>query len=208
MYSFMDVRIPLWILFHTYFPLTIHGRDHIPAEGPFVFCSNHAADLDPIVLGYSSLHRSVGFMAKEELFKIPIFGSLIRHWGAFPVKRNQWDETAIQSFNDHVRKNKPLVLFPEGTRSLNGELSTPKKGVGKLLHLSRAPVIPVYIEGTFKAWPKGRKFPRPGRISAHIGPKVPLDDLYALPEEKDTYRLIVERVMEHIAALRPSNHHV
>jgi 1-acyl-sn-glycerol-3-phosphate acyltransferase len=206
MYSFMDVRIPLWILFHTYLPLTIHGAENIPAEGPFVFCSNHAADLDPIVLGYSSFHRAVGFMAKEELFKIPVFGMLIRHWGAFPVKRNQWDETAIQSFTDHVKKNKPLVLFPEGTRTLNGELLTPKKGVGKLLHMSRVPVIPVYIEGTFQSWPKGRRFPRPHRLSAHIGRQIPMEDLYALPEEKETYRLIVERVMEHIASLRPPSH--
>jgi 1-acyl-sn-glycerol-3-phosphate acyltransferase len=204
LYSFLDIRFPLWVLFHTYFPLTIHGREHIPDKGPFVFCSNHAAHLDPIVLGYSSLYRAIGFMAKEELFKIPVFGFLIRHWGAFPVKRNKWDEMAIQSFVEHVRNDKPLVLFPEGTRTLDGELLPPKKGVGKLLQMSRVTVVPVYIEGTHQLWPKGRHFPKPGRVSAHIGAPVPLDDLYALPEEKDTYRLIVERVMEHIKELRPT----
>ncbi len=203
LYSFLDVRLPLWVLFHTYLPLRVQGRENIPSEGPFVFCSNHAAHLDPIILGYASLYRRVGFMAKEELFRIPVFGSLIRHWGAFPVRRNQWDETAIQSFVDHVRGNKPLVVFPEGTRTTTGQLLTPKKGVGKLLHMSHAPVVPVYIDGTFKVWPKGNSFPKPGRLSAIIGKPVPLDDLYALPEEKETYRLVVERVMERIDALRP-----
>jgi 1-acyl-sn-glycerol-3-phosphate acyltransferase len=202
LYSFLDVRGPLWVLFNTYLPLTIHGRENIPDKGPFVFCSNHASHLDPIVLGYSSLYRQIGFMAKEELFRIPVFGFLIRHWGAFPVKRNQRDQAAMQEFADHLRNDKPLVLFPEGTRTLDGNFLPPKKGVGKLLYTARVPVIPVYIDGTFKTFPKHKSFPRPGRIHAHIGLPVDLDDLYALPEEKNTYRLIAERVMERVTALK------
>lgn len=202
LYSFLDVRLPLWVLFHTYLPLRILGAENIPETGPFVFCSNHASHLDPIVLGYSSLYRQVGFMAKEELFRIPVFGSLIRHWGAFPVRRNQRDQAAMEEFARHLHDNKPLVLFPEGTRTLDGQLLPPKKGVGKLLQSARVPVIPAYIGGTFGAFPKHRSFPRPGRLTVRFGPPVPLEDLYALPEEKETYRRIAERVMEHVAALR------
>jgi 1-acyl-sn-glycerol-3-phosphate acyltransferase len=203
LYSFLDIRAPLWVIFNTFFRLKVHGMEKIPDQGPFILCSNHSSHLDPIVLGYASLYRQVGFMAKEELFRIPVFGFLIRHWGAFPVKRNQRDQAAMEQFATHLRNNKPLVLFPEGTRTLDGELLPAKKGLGKLLQGARVPVIPAYIRGTYESFPKGRSFPKSGPLSVHFGDPVPLDDLYAMPEEKETYRLIVGRIMEHIAALKP-----
>ncbi len=203
--SFPDVRIPLWMLFTFYLPLKAVGQENIPSEGPFVLCSNHASYLDPIVLGYSSVRRQVGFMAKEELFRVPVFGSLIRHWGAFPVRRNQRDESAVRAFHDFLHRNKPLVLFPEGTRSHDGELQVPKKGSGKLLYHARVPVLPVYLHGAYEAWSRHRKFPRPGRLKAFFGRPLSLDDLYALPDEKETYRRIAERVMDGIRDLKTAH---
>jgi len=202
--SFPKLRLTTTWLISLYFRTKGHGTGNIPSTGPFVVVSNHASFLDPYLIGYTSVEREVGFMAKEELFRVPIFGAIIRYCGAFPVRRGGHDPEAIQSFHDFLHSGKPLVLFPEGTRTRDGELQQAKKGVGLLLYNAKVPVIPAYVNGTFRCWPKGRLLPRPGATSVSYGPAVPLEDLYALPASKDTYRSIADRVMEHIARLKPS----
>jgi 1-acyl-sn-glycerol-3-phosphate acyltransferase len=168
-----------------------------------VILANHASNLDPYMIGYTSELREVGFMAKEELFRNPIFGWIIRNCGAFPVKRGKQDAEAIQRFHDFLSSGKPLCLYPEGTRTLDGELQPARKGVGLLLYNAKVPAIPAYIDGTFKSFPKGTFFPKPGKVTVSYGPAIPLEDLYLLPPEKATYQLISERVMNQIAALKP-----
>jgi 1-acyl-sn-glycerol-3-phosphate acyltransferase len=144
-------------------------------------------------------------MAKEELFRVPLFGSLIRHFDAFPVRRNQRDESAVKAFHDFLHRDKPLVLFPEGTRTHDGELQVPKKGSGKLLYHARVPVLPVYLQGTYEAWSRHAQWPSRGRLKVVFGLPISLEDLYALPDEKETYRLIAERVMDRIRDLKTTH---
>jgi len=202
--SFPAVRLVTFIPVRLFLRPDIRGLENIPQTGPFVVVSNHASNLDPYLMGYASVRRAVGFMAKEELFRIPVFGPAIRRWGAFPIKRGRVDEEGIQKFYDFIHSDHPVVIFIEGTRTLDGELQPPKKGVGMLLQKVRVPVIPVYIGGTFQCWPKGKTFPKPGKVKIIYGPPVPLDDLYALPAEKPTYRLIAERLMDRIRGLKES----
>lgn len=202
MFSFPKLRITTTWFISLYFRTRGHGTENIPRTGPFVVVSNHASALDPYLIGYTSTEREVGFMAKEELFKVPIFGTIIRYCGAFPVKRGGLDEAAIQQFHDFLHSGKPLVVFPEGTRTLTGELQPGKKGVGMLIYNAKVPIIPAYIAGTFHSWPKGKLLPRPGKTSVTYGPAIVLDDLYREKAEKDTYRKISDRIMENIAKLR------
>ena len=185
-----------------YFGLKGVGAENIPKTGPFVVVSNHASFLDPYVSGFTSPDREVYFMAKEELFHNPIFGWIISQCGAFPVKRGQRDEAAIQQFHDFIHAGKPVVIYVEGTRTLDGNLHPAKKGAGRLLYNAKVPVIPTYIDGTFQAMPKGSWFPKPRKITVFYGPPIPLDDLYNEPAEKSTFAKIAERVTEHIAKLR------
>ncbi len=187
-----------------YFDIKTLGALNIPSQGPFVVLANHASFLDPYMIGYTSEEREVGFMAKEELFRNPLFGWIIRQCGAFPVKRGKQDAEAIQRFHDFLQSGKPLCLYPEGTRTLDGELQVAKKGVGMLLFNAKVPTIPAYIDGTYQCLPKGKLFPKPGHVTVSYGPAVHLEDLYQLPPEKPTYQLICERVMAQIAALKPA----
>ncbi len=203
--SFPKLRFTTTWLINLLFQTKGYGLENIPPTGPFVVASNHASFLDPYLIGFTSIQREVGFMAKEELFKVPLFGSIIRYCGAFPVKRGTRDEDAIQKFQDFLHSGKPLVIFPEGTRTLTGELQPAKKGVGMLLYNAKVPVIPAYIGGTFHCWPKGKLLPRPGKTFVTYGPPIPLDDLYSEKPEKATYRKIADRLMEHVARSKASS---
>lgn len=202
MVSFPKLRFTTTWFISLYFQTKGLGIEHIPETGPFVVVSNHASFLDPYLIGYTSVKREVGFMAKEELFRFPVFGAIIRNCGAFPVKRGAYDPEAMTRFHDFLHSGKPLVVFPEGTRTINGELQPAKKGVGLLLYNAKVPVIPAYVAGTFRCWPKGKLLPRPGKTSVSYGPPIPLDDLYGEMAEKATYQKIADRVMAHIAKLK------
>lgn len=204
MTSFPKLRVTTTWLIELLFKTRSYGLENIPAEGPFVVAANHASFLDPYLIGYTSIQRQVGFMAKEELFRVPIFGWIIRHCGAFPVKRGTLDPQAIQQFHDFLHSGKPLVVFVEGTRTLDGNLQPAKKGSGMLLYNAKVPVIPAYIDGTFQAWPKGKLFPRRHPTSVTYGPPIDLEDLYQGEPARETYSRIATRVTEKIAALKPS----
>src|ERR1039458_2805409 len=135
-------------------------------------------------MGYTSREREVGFMAKAELFQVPILGLIIRNCGAFPVMRGTRDQEAVQRFHDFLQSGKPLVIFVEGTRTTDGRLQRAKTGSGMLLYNAQVPVIPAYVEGTFQCWPKGKLLPQRGRTSVHYGPPIPLDDLYREKPDK------------------------
>jgi 1-acyl-sn-glycerol-3-phosphate acyltransferase len=97
-----------------------------------------------------------------------------------------------------------LVVFVEGTRTLDGNLQPAKKGSGMLLYNARVPVVPAYIDGTFQAWPKGKLLPRRHPTSVTYGPPIDLTDLYRAEPTRETYSRIASRVTEKIAALKPS----
>ncbi len=203
MVSFPFVRCTTGWFVELYFRPETPGVENIPKTGPCIIASNHASNLDPYMLGYTIKERELYFIAKEELFHNPIFGWIIRMNNAFPVKRGQRDLEAIRKFHDFIQTGKPLAIFMEGTRTHDGNLQPPKKGAGRLIYDAKAPVIPTYIEGTYQSMPRGGIFPKRARIKVHYGPPVPLDDLFAAPSEKPTYIRIAERVMEHIAKLKP-----
>jgi 1-acyl-sn-glycerol-3-phosphate acyltransferase len=200
--SFPKLRFTTTWLIDLLFQTKGYGLENIPEAGPFVVVANHASFLDPYLIGFTSIHRQVGFMAKEELFQVPIFGQIIRYCGAFPVKRGVLDKTAIERFHDFLHSGKPLVVFVEGTRTLTGELQKAKKGSGMLLYNARVPVIPAYIDGTFHCWPKGKLLPRPGKTSVTYGSAIFLENLYQEKAEKITYEKIADKIMESIARLK------
>lgn len=123
------------------------GLEYIPAEGPVIIASNHLSNADPPVVG-SSLKREVFYIAKEELFRIPVLGTLIRLVNGFPVKREQRDIKALKVSLSILQQGKMLLLFPEGHRNPDKKILKLKAGVGLLANMSRAAVIPTLVINT------------------------------------------------------------
>ncbi len=133
----------------------VEGRENLPRKGPVVVICNHVSYWDPIVLG-AALDRTVFFMAKEELFRIPLLAQVIRAWGAFPVNRNISDQAAFRKALKLLKMGQVLGIYPEGTRSKHGGLQPFQDGAFLLASLSNAPVLPVAVRDTKHIFSKGR----------------------------------------------------
>ncbi|HJV30769.1 MAG TPA: lysophospholipid acyltransferase family protein [Bacillales bacterium] len=129
------------------------GVENIPKEGGVLICSNHINNFDPPVVGMK-IRREVYFMAKEELFKVPVLGKIISMCNAFPVKRGMSDREALRKGLNVLKEGHILGLFPEGTRSKTGELGKGLAGAGFFASRSSASVIPAAIIGPYKIFQK------------------------------------------------------
>lgn len=179
--------------------LRISGRENVPDRGAALLVSNHLSYWDVCVLGVG-MPRPLNFVARSSLFK-PGLGALLRLFGAFPIQR---DGIGVQGFKETLRRLKAggiVTLFPEGTRTPDGTLQELKPGIATLATRARVPVLPAGIAGTFEAWPRHRKFPRPHPLALHIGPPIPPDAFEGLDPEAAT-ALIRERVQQAIDAAR------
>lgn len=131
------------------FRLEVKGKEHLPEKGPAILCSNHMSVIDPVILG-CAVNPQITFMAKKELFDIPVLSFLIKKLGAMPVKRGEADRKAIKLALEKLKGGGVFGLFPEGTRNKekNKELK-PLRGVGFIAARSKVKVIPVTIIGDY-----------------------------------------------------------
>jgi len=175
------------------FGVQAKGIEHIPKKGGFILASNHVSYLDPIVLGAIS-PRKLNFMAKEELFCHPLISWFLSQVGAFPVKRDSADLSALRYAMRRLREGKVLILFPEGSRRFDSTSTEPYPGIGFLTAKSNVPVIPVFIKGTERALPRGAKFIRPAKISVYFGKQISI-------ERRVPYQDIAKLIMDNIRHL-------
>lgn len=182
---------------------TSRGSEHVPAAGGCVICANHASFLDPPVVGVGVRHRQVRFMARDTLFRGRFMSWLLPAIGVIPLDRTRGDISALRKAIQSLKGGTVVGLFPEGTRSPDGQLQEPKGGVAFLIAKAGVPVVPAYISGTFRAYPKGARFIRPCKVSITYGPPISPAEVAALAEQDDGYAKIARLVMARIAALRP-----
>lgn len=156
-------------LVRSYFRLTAQGLEHIPPTGPVLLAANHCSFLDPPLIALA-IPRQITFLAKEELFSVPILSWWIRWMGTYPVSRGEGDLKAIRTVMRLMENRKALLIFPEGTRSLDGKLRPLENGLAWMALKTGAPVVPVSLSGTFEAMPSHARFPRPRRVRMQAGP--------------------------------------
>jgi 1-acyl-sn-glycerol-3-phosphate acyltransferase len=176
------------------------GTEHVPAEGPVLIVANHSSVLDPPLVG-GMCPRQLTFLAKAELFRIPGFGGLIRRLGARPLRREGADPSALRTARRVLAEGKALLVFPEGTRGEEGRLREAKPGAALLAVQSGATVVPVYVSGSGRAWPRGRRLPRPAKVVVTFG--APLRFQRATgADRKAQYEAASRQMMAAIAELR------
>ncbi|GBG54965.1 1-acyl-sn-glycerol-3-phosphate acyltransferase [Sporomusaceae bacterium FL31] len=152
MYSFF--KNFLGIIFKLFFRCQIIGQENIPKQGGVIIAANHLSFWDPPLIG-TFMPRPIHFMAKEELFKVPIFGWVIKKLNAFPVRRGAADRTAIRTAINTLEAGSCLGLFPEGTRSKNGLLGPAEPGLSMIAVKAGAAIVPTAIIGTNKIFNNG-----------------------------------------------------
>ncbi len=144
------------------------GISNLPKTGGVVVVSNHGSHLDPPILGHA-LGRPVAFMAKSELFKIPILSLIISACGAYSVKRGAGDREAIRNASNRLSEGWATGVFLDGTRQENGRVNDPKAGAALLAARTGAPILPVAIVNSHRAFPKGSLLPRFVTIHLRVG---------------------------------------
>ena len=187
------LRLLSAIILKILFCFRAKGLEHIPKKGGFILASNHVSYLDPVTLGVAC-PRKLNFMARHDLFFSPLFSWLISTLGAFPIKRDSADHSALKEALRRLKNGNALVLFPEGSRGINGISNQPQAGIGFLAIKLDVPVIPAFIKGTERALPKGAKFIRPNKISVHFGKQISI-------ERRMPYQEIAKQIMESIGHL-------
>jgi 1-acyl-sn-glycerol-3-phosphate acyltransferase len=191
-------------LFKMYLGFKIVGGDNIPKDGAFIFVSNHVSYLDPILLGTSN-RRNLYYMARENLFKRPMCGWVMRKLHAFPVKRNEGDAAAIKQALRILGSGKPLVIFPEGTRSKDRSLRPAKPGTGFIVSKAKVPVVPAYIEGSFDALPRGLDTLKRHCVKVYIGKPLFFDETRLGRKGRESYQSISDEIMKSVARLKDEN---
>ena len=183
-----------------YYELKVHGTRHIPPTGGVLVVSNHQSYLDPILLAVQ-LRRPMSYMARATLFRNRFFGWLITNLNALPVRRGEGDVGAVREVIRRLQEGHMLALFPEGTRSITGELKSLEPGVALVVRKAGVTVVPAVIDGSFQAWPKGSKLPHAYPIQVLYGPPLKVDGLRG----NEIVPLIESTLRQMIADLRAGN---
>lgn len=178
--------------------IKVLGRENIPDRGPFIMASNHISGFDPPFIGSWST-RVMFYLAKRNLFKLPIVGWFLRTLHAIPLNRGAIDREAVALCVKALGDNYGLLVFPEGTRSHSGEFLEPKAGVGMLAVQAGCPIVPVYLRGTNRLFDclLGRE-----QLYIIFGEPLSAEWVGSFSAEKSSYVEIAAAVMERIALLR------
>ncbi|MGB7767726.1 MAG: lysophospholipid acyltransferase family protein [Verrucomicrobiia bacterium] len=199
-----------WLFFRawyaTYFRCRVFNPERVPETGAVILASNHASFLDPPLVG-AGLKRGINYLARESLFRFPGIGALLRSWSAVPVDRDGGGAAGLRAILDRLLAGGGIILFPEGTRTRDGNLQPARSGIGLVVIKSTAPVVPVRVFGTYAAYGRHVTFPRPKRIAVKYGQPMQFEKLRAEAKDcskarlKEIYQEIADEIMAAIAKL-------
>jgi 1-acyl-sn-glycerol-3-phosphate acyltransferase len=180
------------------FRLKIYGRENLIEDGPAIYASNHASYLDPPLVGVAC-RKEVFYLARKTLFEKPVLGPLLPRINCIPVDRDRGDVAAVRTLLRLLKEGKRVVVFPEGTRSKDGNLQPARAGLGLIIAKSLAPVVPVRVFGSYAALPRsgGIHFVP---ITLVVGKPIFFTKEDLGTDERLAYQALSNRVMAAIAA--------
>jgi len=195
-------------VYTVYFRWRALNPERVPKTGPVILAANHASFIDPPLVG-AGFNRPVNYLARKTLFHVPVLAAMLRSWKVVPVDRDGGGGAGLKAILDRLFDGGIILLFPEGTRTSDGRLRPAKSGVGLTVIKSSAPVVPVRLFGTFEAYGRHMRVPRPRRVTVKYG--YPLD-FNALRAEartcskarlKEIYQQVADEIMTAIGQLEP-----
>jgi len=193
-------------IYAVYFRWKVIAPENVPRGGPVILASNHSSFLDPMLVG-AGIHREINYLARENLFRFPVLGWILHKWQAVPVNREGGGAKGLKAILDRLLAGGAIILFPEGTRSPDGKLQPARSGVGLTVIKSSAPVVPVRVFGTFEAFSRHMRFPKPRRVIVKYGQQMLFQELRleaktcAKERLKQIYQEVADQIMFEIAKL-------
>lgn len=184
------------LLFGAYFRWRRFNVERVPAHGPVILASNHASFMDPPLIG-ACLSRPLNYLARDSLFGFPVLGAALRHVKAVPVDRDGANPAGLKAILGRLAAGEAVLLFPEGTRTADGLVQRARPGIGLAVRRSGAPVVPVRVFGTFEAFSRHHRVPRPVRVAVKFGR--PLDFSQLCKEAEHAPRRPLRRIHEQMA---------
>src|SRR5881296_1295876 len=166
------------VVFTVYFRWRVYHPERVPRSGPVILAANHASFIDPPLVG-AGANREINYLARESLFRFPVVGAILREVNSVPVDRDGCGAAVLKSILGRLLDGGVIILFPEGTRTRDGRLQPARSGIGLTVIKSDAPVVPVRVFGTFEAYGRHLKFPRPHPIAVKYGQPIMFEELRA-----------------------------
>jgi 1-acyl-sn-glycerol-3-phosphate acyltransferase len=180
---------------------SVVGLEHW-VRGPALIAANHASFLDPPLIG-GSCPEQIAYVARKDLFRNVLFRKICYAVGAIPYERGGADVGSIKRVLATLRRGKKVLVFPEGIRTFDGRCRAAMPGIGFLVERAGVPVIPTYILGSYRAWPRHRLLPMPAKIVVAFGEPVRFGPLNAKRPRREAYQAIADEVMARIVVLEP-----
>jgi 1-acyl-sn-glycerol-3-phosphate acyltransferase len=198
------------VVFATYFRWRVFNPERVPLTGPVILASNHASYIDPPLVG-AGVGRQINFLARDNIFHVPVLAAILRSWEVVPVDRDGGTGRGLKMILGRLEKGGAIILFPEGTRSRHGELNPARSGIGLTVIKSTAPVVPCRVFGTHQAFGPHMILPRPRRLMVKYGRPMFFETLRAeaagcsKQRVKEIYQQVADEIMAEIARLEPKN---
>lgn len=189
------------LFFVLFFRWEVHGKENIPASGGGIIAVNHSSFLDPALVGVP-VPGKIFYVAKKELFSNPLAQWYFKKLNGIPIDRFKPGAGTLKKLLRLIRDGRIVVMFPEGTRSVDGSLGEGQIGIGLLAAKARATIYPCYISGARAAMPKGGKFFRSKKIRVIYGKPVRYERLYDSPPRREVYEEISRAAMGEIEKLK------
>jgi 1-acyl-sn-glycerol-3-phosphate acyltransferase len=165
------------------FQIRCNGRNYLPPEGGALLLSNHQSNLDPFIIGLAS-DRLIDYVARRTLFRFKPFGWFITWLGAIPIEREGTGFGGLKETLKRIKHGAIVLLFPEGTRTPDGEVHPMKPGFCAIARRAGVPIIPVALDGTFDAWPRYQRLPRRAVIHVQFGEPIEPSAIQAMTDEQ------------------------
>jgi 1-acyl-sn-glycerol-3-phosphate acyltransferase len=189
-------RRVLQVAFSALWKTQVFNRHYEPTRGSALYLCNHQSFLDPPLMSFA-LRRPMNYMARDSLFRHPVFRRLIESLNAFPVRRGAADTAALKEAMRRLKAGGQLVVFPEGTRTEDGRIGPFLPGLGLLARRAADWIVPTVIDGAYECWPRSQPLPLPGKIVIVYGRPIPGRSL-----GRQNERAWIARVRERMIAMQ------